>query len=334
MYRPNAIRCVQFSRDAFVREVLDGSGAPFGGPISQQTRYLAGYLEKDLGVKSLLIEEHYIDRHFIEEFSAYYSRCLATVPNSCRRIHAFNIPLDDATLDDMLSRAASGELEVVQRQIRAAYCGFIVLRPLATAPIGRTVLRYPEDRAERKYLPTLSYTVHLLGFDFEVRGIAFQQQDVAVAACATTAIWTALQRVVRNEGGRPPTPSAVTHAAMQYDTHDGRPLPGRGGLKISQLCNALRFFNFAPELVTVGNDPGMFLRYLGVYIRSGIPIILCLDGTRGGSGHTVTVVGYRESSSGAPTRKIPLVVADPDGLGAEHLDKKHVAVALRNQSYD
>jgi len=152
-------------------------------------------------------------------------------------------------------------------------------------------------KAERVFATTLTYPVHLLGFEFEVRGLAFQQQDRAVAACATTAIWCAMQRAARFEGGRAPTPSAITEAAVKHFVPLGRPFPS-AGLTVEQICEALRRFEFAPIVIRVAERPGWFLTFLHVYLASGIPPILAIATPSGG--HALASVGHRESSGPWP----------------------------------
>jgi hypothetical protein len=70
---------------------------------------------------------------------------------------------------------------------------------------------------------------------------------------------------------------------------DFRPLPSRG-LRIEQICHALRCFDLEPEVVRISKDlPLISLMY--AYIHMGIPVLLLLEA--GGLGHVVAVNGYR-----------------------------------------
>lgn len=302
-----------------------------------QINYLTEYLEQ-LGAASLLVESHYMDRHFVEEISLYYSRCLLPKKNSCARIHVFK-PLGGGRLlhepgifQEILGQAARGQWKAGNDELQASYLGFIVVRPLASVPIGRTVLAPPPELLEDPAFTTVSYTVHFLGFSLEIKGLAFQQQDRAVGACATTAVWTALQQSLKKEGGRPPTPSAITEAAVRYSVPRGRPLPSTG-LFIDQICEALRSFSFAPDVFEVKGSPEYFKLRLHAYLRSGIPVILGL--AAGVSGHAVTAVGSRSVSprctyAVAQESKILLLNAEerPDVLEMPY------KLRLRNLDYD
>ncbi|MGQ0723259.1 MAG: hypothetical protein ACT4PE_17060 [Candidatus Eiseniibacteriota bacterium] len=299
----NNVRCIPFSADAFRRVVQHARGAETesGADIGVQTQYLGAYLE-DLDAASLVVEDHYIDRHFIEEVALYYSRCLSSYPNWCTRIHVFTEMLDDEELASLIRSAATGSFDEVQSRLQQNYLGFIVVRPIPSVPIGRTILRPRGDSGNRQFPTTLASHAHLMGFELSVDGVPFQQQDRAVGACATTAIWTALQRVCRRDGGRAPTPSAITEAAVRHYLPEGRPFPS-SGLTIEQICEAFRGFGFPPALFRVGDAPVWFLLLLQCYVRSGIPVLLAISsGQR--DGHAVTVVGFREAASDLP--RIPL----------------------------
>jgi hypothetical protein len=219
--------------------------------------------------------------------------------NSCARIHVFRalsggrLLHDSGVFGEMLERAADGGWKSINSELQEGYLGFVVVRPLPSVPIGRTVLVPPPDLADDPCFTTVSYTVHFLGFSIEVKGLAFQQQDRAVGACATTAVWTALQQSLKKEGGRPPTPSEITEAAVRFSVPGGRPLPS-SGLVIEQICEALRAFDFAPDLFEVKESPDYFRLRLYTYLRSGIPVILGL--MAGSYGHAVTAVGYKPAA--------------------------------------
>ena len=195
--------------------------------------------------------------------------------------------------------------------------GFSVIRPLPTAAVGRTVLKPYTTTKNRFYPPTVLYRIHLLGLELGVRGVAFQQQDRAVAACATTAVWSALQRVCRNEGVRAPTTSEITSEAVRHHLPEGRPFPSEG-LRTEQMSDALRAFQFPPEHCQVASSPRYFMMQLHAYLRSGIPVILGIE--TGGEGHAVTAVGFRHDARLKDSVDIP--VGD-----------RSVSLRLRNLTY-
>jgi hypothetical protein len=57
----------------------------------------------ELGAKSILIEEQYTDRDYLEDYAAYYSRCFHEFPRSCRRAFLARARMVMATRDLVLS---------------------------------------------------------------------------------------------------------------------------------------------------------------------------------------------------------------------------------------
>ena len=104
-----------------------------------------------------------------------------------------------------------------RNSLRSSYLGYVVVRPQPSVPIGRTVLR-PEGASPATMNAWVQsrYGAHVMGMSLKVEGLAFQQQDRAVGACATTAVWTALQQTCKRESDRPPTPSAITQGAWTH----------------------------------------------------------------------------------------------------------------------
>jgi len=281
-YPKNAISCHVHSEAGFKQLVEDRSGTLPTSRRGEQVGYLGRYLS-DLGVKTLVVEDHYVDRNFVEEAGLYYVRCLAPPPNHCARIHAFTTEISDDDLDALLTTAAS-EGPTVPEELRQSYRGFIVVRPLPSAPIGRTLLR-PLD-GDRRFHAVIEQAVHVAGLTFSVRGLPFQQQDTAVAACASVAVWSALQRASRTDGRRGPTTPEITRAAHQHWVPDGRAFPS-SGLRVEQICDAIRNFDCAPVVISAPRQAALFKLVVHAYLRSGIPVIIGTDN------HAITAVGYR-----------------------------------------
>lgn len=299
----NSVDCKPFTEAAFCREVWGrSSGRPTPPPFKpRQVEYIAAHLRR-LGAVSLLIEAHYIDRHYVEEVGLYYSRCLGFSGNACTRIHAFrrlgdrSALHDDGRLDRLLQGTPRSGPAAATALLDAAYLGYVVVRPQPSVPIGRSVLR-PPPAGNSRWIQA-QYGAHVMGLSLRVDGLAFQQQDRAVGACATTAVWTALQQTCKKEADRPPTPSAITQAAVRNSAVVGRVLPS-AGLTIAQICDAFRFFEFPPDVFDVDQEgPELFLLRLNTYVRSGIPAVLAIEGP--GRGHAVAVAGF--SVGGRPTK--------------------------------
>lgn len=269
----------------------------FEGWPSEPLAYLNFYLEK-LGCKTILVESHYIDKDYLLDLSIYYSRSLSDYPNHCCRIHFFKEAFDQTRWTSLLQAANRGKSSDTAKFLRGAYLGFTIQRPLERAPIGRTVLP-PLADGPSDFGATRSYDVHLAGFELSVQGLAFQQQDQGVSACATTALWTALNCVASKEGLPAMSPAEITQAASRYYLAGGRPLPSEG-LNIQQICEATRAAELSPVLHS-GTDLAQDVAQLHGYIRSGFPAVLALQPyeptivppQEHGSKHAVCVAGLK-----------------------------------------
>lgn len=106
----------------------------------QQAVYLRRYLE-DLDAATLVTEPYYFDNDYLSEFTAFYSASAAGYQNVCKRLHFFGTDFDRKALEAALANEPSA-----QQLLRDSYLGFVVVRPIPSSPLGRTVLRWYPDR--------------------------------------------------------------------------------------------------------------------------------------------------------------------------------------------
>lgn len=283
---------------------------------SGQGQYLRWYLA-DLDAKSVLVEPAYFDRDYLSEFAAFYCTSTAGYPNVCRRLHYFSEDIDRAALE----RAVAGDATERER-LEKSYLGFVVLRPIPKTPIGRTVLRWYPDATPhlpRVVEPSRDYTCNVAGLVLRVKGLAWQQQDVGVGACATVALWSMLHSSAFDDRHVVPTTAEVTRTAHGPGMSAYRAFPSKG-LNFGQLIATVRDSGFAPlvvpgdRIVTGNSQAEQFTREhfsasLAAFIRSGYPVLLAgmllradQNGTYRELGrHAVCAVGFRQASSAPPS---------------------------------
>lgn len=290
------IRCVPFTREALQTEIRRASFA-VEGTEPTQVRYLGSYLSNpEAKARTILVETPYVDRHYLEEYAHYYATTLRPPPPKATRLHFFRNELTDETFADITAQAANGKFLEVCSDLNSQYLGFTVIRPLPDAPIGRTVLATFQTAGRCYTLPPHPYRVHLCGLKLSVCGVPFQQQEQAVGACATTAVWSALAQVMRHDGGRAPTPFAVTEAATRHWLSD-RIFPAASGLKNEQILEAIRQFGYAPLFFEPKLKTELFALAVKCYLRSNIPVILKIQYENSDVAHAVTLVGCKEDDS-------------------------------------
>ena len=262
--------------------------------------YLEGYL-RSLGCRWIVIEDQYVDRDFLDDYANYYVKCFRPYERLCKRLHVFK----DLDTDGFSEYVSTGKGDIEFEDIQQSYLGFCVVKPLPETRIGRTLLAtYPdtvkegtEKEGQRSIRCLDVHTPHIGGIQLTVRSLPFQEQDSVTAACATSAIWSALQCTARRFGYYAPTPFEITKSATLH-YQQSRPFPNTG-LNVSQICTAIISTGLEPDIneyldpfQTERVPKNILLANCYGYLRAGLPVIalVTLDGI---GDHAITLTGYR-----------------------------------------
>jgi hypothetical protein len=185
----------------------------------------------------------------------------------------------------------------------------------------------------RRFEVTRLYQTHLAGIELSVRGLAFQQQDEGVSACATTALWCALHKLQDFEDIASATPAQITTLATQYTLPFGRAMPSEG-LSIDQMCQAVRASALAPSLYRA-NSCDLARGYLYSATASGLPSVLIIDDPNSEDCHAVTVVGMKLAPKPLLPRTVGVGVLDNAAeLQALYVHDDRVGPYLRAELLD
>jgi hypothetical protein len=247
---------------------------------TRQVRYVRRYL-MGLNASSILIEPHYFDRDYLAEHSAFYSLSTRGYPNHCLRLHFFaGTPLTRTRIE-----AAAGGDVAVRSELANDYLGFIVVRPIVSAPFGRTVLKWWPDGSPstpRVTRPSRRYSTHILGMELRVDGLAWQQQDQGVGGCATIALWSMLHSSGFDEHHAIPTTVSITQRAHRTASLGSRVFPSPG-LTLFQISEAIKESGLEPLPIEgdlngpIGKRPfsrDVFAVHVSALIRSGFPVLI------------------------------------------------------------
>lgn len=280
-------------------------------PHVRQATYLKSYLQH-LKAKTVIEEPAYFDRDYLSEFSVFYSRSTTGYPNHCRRLHFFS----EKIRREQISKAASGSKRIINK-LQKSYLGFVVVRPIPSAPLGRTVVRwYPEDKPNtpRITTPSRNYYVHLAGIELKVRGLAWQQQDSAVGACATIGLWTMLHSSAFDDHHAIPTTAEITLAAHKRASLGSRTFPSQG-LTSYQILESIKEHELSPVVLagdiqnknhqTVRFSRERFCASCSSFIRSGYPVLI-IGQLEGVGYHAICATGFRSSHPRSPTNNVDL----------------------------
>ncbi|MHA1732449.1 MAG: hypothetical protein ACTSU5_10930 [Promethearchaeota archaeon] len=275
-----------FFNELTIDECISGSGI-------HQAQYCFDYIN-NLNCVGFILEEPYIDRFYLDDYLHFYGSCHRTYPKTCKRLHFFsNVGLEENNPN-------------ILTELKNAYLGFIVVKPLPRVVIGRTVLiPYPNTNTipEKGYTPNFSrhfltlkeYSANLYGLPFKIKSLAFQQQDAVISACATTALWTVLEKTTAEYGYYTPTPYEIT--AKAHENYSNTRVIPSTGLTLEQIIQVIRFYGIEGEIYDYEHDPQVrlvkdnFLAPCYAYLRGGFPLFLGID-IEGKGYHAVAVVGY------------------------------------------
>ncbi|WP_151087054.1 hypothetical protein [Hymenobacter baengnokdamensis] len=291
-----------------------------------------GSTNDGLAARTILIEHPYVSSSFQADYADYYSRGFADYPRYCKRVHFFSQGFDQPALEAALT-------DLSQAALWHSYLGYIVIKPLPATPIGATLLKpYGNGLAKfRNYPVQRLYKLNLLGKQLSVETLAFQEQDVNVSACATTALWMAFHKTASLFQTPLPSPYQITASTGNLFNSTGRVFPNKG-LDLYQVGKAIESVGLVSELRLYQPPSELHARALKqiqslpaeqqpdpsrwpelcrqaaesqmqeakglihAYLRMGLPILLFIQLENLG-GHLVTITGYREAEA-VPLRSI------------------------------
>lgn len=279
-------------------------------------KYFLEYLGEGLKAKSIVIDEKYVSKDYLHDYAMYYSLCFEDYSKYCDRVHFFKTTITE----DQVNRAITNHPDIAP-DFWENYLGFIVVKPIPHTMIGFTVLKNYNSEKHldgRDFWGVRKYKMHFFGKEIEFDSLAFQEQDT-LAACATTAIWSMLNKASLDSHTILKSPSQITRDADTMSQDGSRLFPNKG-LSVSQICQSILNSGLVSEVKKANvviveeyegektEEPVVSCLYakkiINAYSPIGIPIILVIkvpDGEEHGL-HAITVSGFKK---GKPEFKKP-----------------------------
>ncbi|MFO7735466.1 MAG: hypothetical protein R6W70_04540 [bacterium] len=226
-----------------------------------------------MDAKTIVCENNYTDRDYLEDYSAYYSRCLNDYGRRCFRLHFFS---DKKISNDFFISAIKNQTEEDKlKDLKASYLGFIIIKPLPSKFIGRTCLKTYPSVSGRNFPITRIYNVNLFGIELEVKTLAFQEQDTVVSACATSALWSVFHGTGILFHHQILSPVEITRHATDQLPIRSRIFPN-SGLVLEQMAHAIKDVGLEPLLVSglYKNNSSLLTTNIYSYLKLGIPLIM------------------------------------------------------------
>ncbi|HJH28447.1 MAG TPA: hypothetical protein C5S51_01935 [Methanosarcinaceae archaeon] len=253
---------------------------------SPQSNYLCNYLNS-LDVITYVIEDDYIDKDYLIDYSKFYARSFQDINKFTKRLHFFS---ESFTNEDFSALLSNGNKNIFQK-LANSYLGFIVVKPIRNirgdALIGRTILKtYPNEvnNGDKRYYLNETHQVYLFGIPLEVKSLPFQTQDTVVGACATTACWTTLQPLKSLFGIQKDSPFEITEKSVLIPSLENRNFPNNG-LTILQMKSYFNSINLETEFIDINNieklknytnNDDVVADAVKAYIKMNLPIIATL----------------------------------------------------------
>lgn len=200
-------------------------------------RYFMEYLGNKFNAQSMVIEECYISKDYLHDYASYYALCFKEYSKHCKRIHFFNTTITAKQFESALLGKLRSPVNIWEKH----YLGFIVVKPIPGTIIGYSVLRnynFIDEVKEREFWGLRPYTIHVFGHKVQFESLAFQEQDSVLSACATTAIWTMLNKASADFHTVLKSPSQITRDAGTVSSDGSRMFPNKG-LDVAQICQAI-----------------------------------------------------------------------------------------------
>jgi hypothetical protein len=304
-----------------------------------RSKLLGGLLDafREAGAVLCVEESAYTDRDFSAAHAAFYSKLHQVRPKHCRRLHFFSLPLAG------LWEAAdwSDVAKTLQEEGRGTYLGYIVVRPLAHAPVSHALLSSRLGAPPGADIAVRStYQVHVLGAQLEVEGAPITEQDSLTGSCAQATIWAAGRHLHAQHDMPWFSVVDITEAAVKpTDSALAAALPvGSESLSADNIVRALRAMGEHPVVYDRWDVPAA--RTIAQYLDSGIPVIVGLN--RGDKlGHAVVAVGTVlggsprfAPSEPAPSDCLTHIVVNDDQRGPYELLRIEPSEPLESQLDD
>lgn len=252
-----------------------------------------------LGAETAVIEYRYLDADYRSEHSNFYSTTFRRYPSVAHRIHFFSQPPPEALQDEAVALDFS--------TLARSYLGFVVLRPVPGARIGRVALS-PPPGLEGEITCLTHEEANVFGVPMKVRSAPFMAQDGQLGVCAHMCLWVAARHHHLAFGHPGFTAASI---AERIPAEMGRAAPS-SGLTVQQLAAGCRALDLPPLIYKCERRSDMparesIPRIACRYLNSGMPVIVAAGGR-----HAFCLVGYTRVDAGTTDERIHFIRQDDE----------------------
>lgn len=259
-------------------------------------KILSNYQELTIGVELI-----YIDRIYRDTYYHFFSGLHAEYPRICKRLVFFSGNLNFDNYFN-LSKKCEEQYNKILNEFQNAFLGSMVIRPLRTGAIGRTLLNPKAilGSSGEYCLRTSQWNVDFMGMELFVNAFPYMMQDGVVASCAETTILLLMDYYSRQYNDyKFALPSAISQISMREK--GTRAIP-TNGLSYEAMSKILCEFGFYTIFDCNFNLVGKLRSYLYYYIESGIPVIINMQKREektawSNTGHAALCIGHGKKNT-------------------------------------
>lgn len=256
-----------------------------------QLDYIYAYAVR-MGAKTIVVEGNYIDKSYLEDYSAYYVKCFKKYQREVNKIHFFKNEFSRNDLDSILNNNDTVAIKTLQD----SYIGFTTIKKLPFTFIGKTCLRSLEAEGHRHFATLRKYEVNLFGIDLEIEALAYQEQDSTVCACATSSLWSIFHSTGKLFQHPIPSPVEITKIATDQASSDTRIFPNKG-LNLKMIAQGIKNIGLEPYKIQIDNVNALKAS-IYAYLKANIPMLMGfalqnkITNQLLSVNHAVAVIGY------------------------------------------
>lgn len=237
--------------------------------------------------QTILVEGQYYEEDFVDVVANYLSKTFRSVSSHyCTRIHFFSKPTEspDQELIDYLASCADAD-----------YNGFIVVRPLDSHVVGKTLLRAPDlflNNLQTR-LSGDTFSVNVCGKHFSLLAAPFSEGDGVVNLCAHSCIWMLNKCLEKSHGMAKRFPFEINQLATQY--YSGGVSTPSPGLNPWQIAETLKRMGYYPIMYHKKSFKKIDRKWVipnmvYPYLNSRLPVVL-VSSPKNQARHSILLVG-------------------------------------------
>lgn len=239
---------------------------------------------KEIPEITFVTEEYYIDRVYRDSYYTYYSCKHFEYSRYCKRLFLF--------LGKLQTSHNAMITDIPSQELQETFIGCIVIRPLETGKIGRSLLNpYYFTKGNETYVRHAVYDVTMFGKRLYVEAFPYSMQDEETTSCAEITILNLLDYFSKKYAEyKYFLPSEIIEIAIKNGYERRLPTKGLDYLLISKVFMEAGFY---PVLYNSDKleDASKFKRILHYYIESGMPVAIGLEINKNVK-HSIICIGH------------------------------------------